>query len=156
MEKNVCHTFCNHIFPPSCKNARVNFTRIYPVFNENIPFFFSTEIKNKKRKGKFHPFRSKMGKKTKRERDLKSGSTVKFVFKIVFFFLIRIRWKQQNFKIKGFTDNYRIDHETRLTCIDNFTFRASSIFVFLKTFFVSFVINSICKLEITLIWVKSS
>lgn len=55
------------------------------------------------------------------------------------------------FKIKGFTDNYRIDHETRLTCIDNFTFRASSIFVFLKTFFVSFVINSICKLEITLI-----
>lgn len=82
----MCHTFCNHIFPPSCKNARVNFTRIYPVFNENIPFFFSTEIKNKKRKGKFHPFRPKMGKKTKRERDLKSGSTVKFVFKIVFFF----------------------------------------------------------------------
>lgn len=43
-----------------------------------------------------------MGKKTKRERDLKSGSTVKFVFKIVFFFF----WSEydENNKISKLKD----------------------------------------------------
>lgn len=83
----MCVTRFATIFSLPVTKMRVSTLPVFILFLMKIyPFFFSTEIKNKKRKGKFHPFRSKMGKKTKRERDLKSGSTVKFVFKIVFFF----------------------------------------------------------------------